>query len=377
MFNSPSIKLGTIFGIPFEVNWSWILIFALVAFTLATGYYPSVPGAQGAAEWVFVLLGTVTALLFFASIVAHELSHSLVTRAQGGRVSKITLFIFGGVASIEEEPSSAGKEFLMAAAGPAMSLLIAAVGGGLFLLLATRGAPWWLTSPISYLAFINAFVGVFNLLPGFPLDGGRVLRSILWALTGNLLKATRWATRSGQIIGWGMVAFALWGVVVGRQTGIDPIWLGLIGWFIAWLAGASYRQQELMSRMTGVTVADMMTHSPEYVDGSISVEQLAHDHFLGGQHSRYPVMLDGMIIGLISLPDVRAVPREQWPLTRVADVTNRDLARVSVQASDPAGSVVPRIAGDAPGALLVVGEGRLVGILTRADVLSFLQAHPV
>ncbi len=168
MFDVPSLKLGKIFGIPFEVNLSWLAIFALVAFTLSTGYYPNIDGASGAPTWLYWVLGAFTALLFFASILAHELSHSLVTLAEGGRVEKITLFIFGGVAEIQDEPRSPGREFLMAAAGPGMSLLLAGLFYLGFVLAMRAGAAWWVTAPLGYLATINLFVAVFNLLPGFP-----------------------------------------------------------------------------------------------------------------------------------------------------------------------------------------------------------------
>jgi len=234
VFDIPSIKIGRLFGIPIEINVSWLVIFALVTLSLSSTYYPSLPEAEGASTVVFVLLGMITSALFFASVVAHELCHSLVARAEGGGVSKITLFLFGGVAQMDEEPRTPGKEFFMAAAGPGMSLVLAALFFVGFSVAVVREMPWWIWSPLRYLAAINLALGLFNLLPGFPLDGGRVLRSILWAATGDLLKATRWASRSGQLIGWLMVAFAVNGVLGGR---VDLIWFGLVGWFIASLAG--------------------------------------------------------------------------------------------------------------------------------------------
>jgi len=366
----PSLRLGKIFGIPFEVNLSWIIIFGLVAFTLSTGYYPLVSGSVGAPEWIFWVLGIATALLFFASILAHELSHSLVTLAGGGRVDKITLFIFGGVASIADEPRSPGREFVMAAAGPLMSLLIAGVCYLGVLAATTADLAWWVIAPLGYLASINLFVALFNLLPGFPLDGGRVLRSILWALTGDVLKATKWATRCGQLIGWSMVGLAVVTVLRGQS---DFIWLGLIGAFIAWLAGASYRQQKMRSRLQGVAVGQIMTPHPAYVSGEITLEALAHEHFLGAAHSRYPVLYQGQIVGVVSLPDAKSVARADWPYVQVIEVTDRDLPRLSVLAETPVQEVLARLAGQETGAVLVVADGRLAGIVTRADVMSLLE----
>jgi Zn-dependent protease/predicted transcriptional regulator len=374
VFDVPSFRIGKIFGIPFEVNLSWVVIFALVSLTLATSYYPSVSGSAGASVWVFAALGIATSLLFFASILAHELCHALVTKIEGGKVEKITLFIFGGVAQIQEEPRSPGKEFLMASAGPAMSLLIA---GACFLaeVLTRNSAPWWITAPLAYLATINLFIGLFNLLPGFPLDGGRVLRSILWAITGDMLKATRWAARSGQFIGWLLVALGVYVVVVvGDLTGA---WYAVIGFFIAWLAGSSYRQQEMQARLAGMTVERVMTQHPEFVDGSITAETLVQDHMLGRQHSRYPVIFEGAIVGVVSLDSVKTVARADWPYTRVIDITDRDLASLSVDVSTPVLELIPRLSAQRTGALLAVRDGHLVGIITRADIIDVLNRQPL
>ena len=373
MFDIPSVRVGRIFGIPLEINLSWIVIFGLVAFALATAYYPSVPGAAGASGAVYWLLGIVTSLLFFASIIAHELCHALVTKAEGGSVEKITLFIFGGVAQIDEEPRSPGREFIMAASGPLMSLLIAGVCFFGAVSAVGRGAPWWVIAPLRYLGSINLFVAIFNMLPGFPLDGGRVLRSILWAATGDVLKATRWAARSGQVLGWAMVGLAVYSVL---QGGTDFIWFGLVGWFIAWLAGSAYRQEQIHSRLEGVTVGSIMTEHPEFVSGDITIERLANEHLLGGLHSRYPVIYGGAIVGIVSLSDVKSVSREDWPSVRVIDVTNRDLPNLSVHADTPVEKVLAQLTTGEPGAVLVVREGRLAGIVTRADVLDLLRPPP-
>lgn len=372
MFDIPSIKIGRIFGIPVEINLSWLVIFGLVAFSLGAQYFPAVAG-DGEPVLLYYLVGAVTALLFFASIVAHELCHSLVARAEGGHVDKITLFIFGGVAQIDEEPTTPGREFLMAAAGPAMSLLLAGVSFVAWLATASQGMPWWIWAPLQYLAVINLFVAIFNLLPGFPLDGGRVLRSILWGATHDLLKATRWAVRVGQLIGWSMVFLAVMSVLRGSA---DYIWFGLIGWFIASLAGQAYRQQLLKSRLAGISVEGIMSPDPEYVDGETPLDELVQEHFLGRRHSRYPVIHEGSIVGLVTLPDVKAVDRADWPFVKTLDVTNRDLPSLVVDKCALVESLVMRLAGDRPGALLVVGDGRLVGIITRADVIHLLEAAP-
>ncbi|MDH4139459.1 MAG: site-2 protease family protein, partial [Coriobacteriia bacterium] len=284
MFGLPSLRIGKIFGIPVEVNTSWFIIFALVATSLSFSYYPAVFGWPPA---VSIASGVITTLLFFASVVAHEMSHSLVARAGGLRINKVTLFLFGGVAEMAEEPHGPGREFAMAVAGPAMSLLLAGLFFFGYVVLAVAGASDIIWGPARYLGMINLFVAMFNLLPGFPLDGGRVFRSFVWAVTGDLLKATLWATRAGQVIGFSMVGGAAIGVFNGR---LDFAWLGLMGFFLTILSESAYRQQLAKSRLASVTVADIMTPSPLVVPGEVTLEQLAHDYFLGGRHSRYPVL---------------------------------------------------------------------------------------
>ncbi len=261
----------------------------------------------------------------------------------------------------------------MAAAGPGMSLVLAECASSPTSARRRSGAAWWVWAPLQYLAVINLAVGVFNLLPGFPLDGGRVLRSILWAITGDVLKATRWASAVGQLIGWAMVAWAVLGVLNGRA---DLIWFGLIGWFIASLAGHAYRQQLLRSRIEGINVSGIMTPAPEYVDGGLMLDQLVQQHFLGARHSRYPVMSEGAIVGLVTLPDVKEIDRADWPFVRTVDVASTDLPELTVSADAPVDGLIGRLAKDRPGALLVVGEGRLVGIVTRADVLGLIEGPP-
>ena len=376
MFALPSIRLGRLFGIPVEVNASWFAVFALITALLGFTYYPT--EFPGRPLWIDLTSGVVTALMFFASLVIHELSHSLVARAGGIRISKITLFIFGGVAQMEEEPKTAGREALMALAGPGMSLLLSAAFYLTFAALARNGVSdvWW--APLQYLALINFAVALFNLMPGFPLDGGRVLRATIWAISRNLLLATRWASRAGQFIGYAFVALALWGAVAPSlgYTGVastDFLWLGLVGWFIATIARRSYEQQIVKSSLSDVTVGSVMSRAPVLVPADITLEQLAHDYFLGQRHSRYPVRGDEGIVGIITLAEAKSVPRSRWDDVRVADIANRDLTRLVVSQAQPLQDVLERLGADEPGALLVVDGGRLEGIVTRSDVIRQLR----
>ena len=371
MFNLPSLKLGRIFGIPVEINPTWLIIFVLVATSLGFSYFPALFDWD---PWLALLMGVITALLFFASIVAHEMSHSLVARAGGIQIRKVTLFLFGGVAQMEEEPQAPGREFVMAIAGPGASLLLSALFYLGFVLVASAGGPDVIWAPLEYLAIINFSVAIFNLLPGFPLDGGRVLRSILWAVTGDLLKATLWASRAGQFIGYLMVGAAVIGVLNGM---LNLIWFGLVGWFISVLADSAYKQQQVKSRLSHIPVAAVMTPSPVFAPGEISLEELANDYFLGGRHSRYPVLSEGSVVGLVSLALAKRVARDAWASTLVIDVADRDMQTLLVDADTHVDEVMDRLAGESPGAVLAVRDGRVVGIVTRADLLSRLRRSDV
>jgi Zn-dependent protease/predicted transcriptional regulator len=368
MFGLRSWRIGSLFGIPLEINFSWLLVFVLVAASLAFAYFPDVLPA--APVWLYVLLGVVTALLFFASVVAHEFSHSLIAKAQGAHIARITLFIFGGVSEMEEEPTTPGREFVMAVAGPGMSILLAAVFWIGWSVLVAFNGPRPVAVVLQYLAVINFFVGVFNLLPGFPMDGGRVLRAILWALTHDMLRATRWAARTGQAMGYTLIALGVLGVVVFRALG--AVWLVFLGWFLASLADSAYQQQLVKTRLSHLPISAVMSSPVAAAPGDIDLETMVDRYFVGGHHSRYPVEDDGHLIGMLSLAQAKAVPRDRWQTTRAADVAERDLDRIVVPTTEPVDKVLDRLVG-APGAVLAMQDGDLVGIVTRTDVVHALQ----
>lgn len=367
MFGSPSRPIGRLFGIPIEINPSWFLVFFLVSLGLATSYFPqALPELSGTAH---ALLAFATALAFFGSIVIHELAHSLVARAGGLKVRRVTLFMFGGVSQMEEEPRSPMRELLMALAGPVTSLVLGAAGLGTLTIFGAD-MPGIVRIPLEYLTFINFSVGAFNLLPGFPLDGGRVLRSILWAISKDVLKATRWATRTGQAIGLSLVAIAVYGVLRGQ---IDAIWLAVMGWFISLLASNAYAQQVVRSRLAAVSLSEVMSSPVVTVPADTQLAEVAEAYVLGGRHSRYPVVAEGRVVGLVDLASVRSVPRDAWWQTTVGDVAMHDLSRVLATPEASVESVLPQLEPDGPGAVLVVEDGRLAGIVTRADVIRLLR----
>lgn len=369
MFNLPEFRIGKLFGIPLEVNASWFLIFFLVAVSLTTSYLPA--ALPGRSNVVYVALAMVTTFAFFGSIVIHEFAHSIVARAGGLRISKITLFVFGGVSQMDEEPRGPRQEFLMAAAGPAMSLVLGGIGLLTLSLLGKNASPL-ISVPLNYLTFINFSVAIFNLLPGFPLDGGRVLRSILWGITGDVLKATRWASRAGQAIGYLLVSVAVLGVLRGT---LDLIWFAVIGWFLASLAAVAYQQQVVRTRLANVPLSNVMSSPVVTVPGETTLEEMAHSYFLGGRHSRYPVVADGHVVGLVELQSTRDVPRARWADVTVAEVSRRDLAEVVATPDTSVDHVLARLEPSGPGAVLVVEDGRLAGIVTRADVIRLLRSQ--
>lgn len=367
VFGLRSFTLGRLFGIPLEVNSSWFLVFFLVAFTLSTSYLPAALPEQ--APTTHVLIAMVMTVSFFASIVIHEFAHSLVARAGGLKISRITLFVFGGVSQMEDEPRSPGLEFVMAFAGPGMSLVLSGIGFGALALLGSAQADRVVVVPVEYLTYINLSVAIFNLLPGFPLDGGRVLRSILWAITHDILKATRWASRVGQLLGYGLIAIAVIGVLNGS---LDLIWFAVMGWFLSSLAGAAYQQQLLKSRLSEVPLSRVMSSPVIVVPAETTLAEMAHSYFLGGQHSRYPVVADGRVIGLIELQAMRDLPRSEWEARSAGDVANTDLSAVVATPDVTVDRILVHLEPDGPGAVLVVEDGRLSGIVTRSDIIRLV-----
>jgi Zn-dependent protease len=367
VFGLRSFTIGRFFGIPLEVNSSWFLIFFLVAFTLSTSYLPAALPEQNSTVHVFIAIAMTAA--FFASIVIHEFAHSLVARAGGLKISRITLFAFGGVSQMEEEPTGPGLEFLIAFAGPGMSLILSGIGFGAMAILRSIEASPMLQIPVEYLTYINLTVAIFNLLPGFPLDGGRVLRSILWAVTGDILKATRWASRMGQLLGYALIAVAVVGVLRGS---LDLIWFAVMGWFLSSLAGAAYQQQLVKSRLSEVPLSSIMSSPVTLVPADTTLEEMAHSFFLGGRHSRYPVVSEGRVIGLIELQAIRDLARDQWSTLTAGETANKDLSQVVVTPEVTVDQVLTRLEPSGPGAVLVVEDGRLSGIVTRADVIRLV-----
>jgi Zn-dependent protease/predicted transcriptional regulator len=382
-------RVGKIFGIDIRVDWSWLLILLLVTWNLGT-MFGEIHRDWGAAPVWGVAI--VAALLFFGSVLAHELAHSLVARARGIPVRNITLFLFGGVSDIQREPASPGAEFLMAIVGPLTSIVL----GGLLVLLAgaiTGSTQDVVADPIQaaarlsplltlvvWLGSVNVTVGLFNLTPGFPLDGGRVLRSILWAVTGNLRRATRWAAGVGQAIAWIMIVAGV-AMTFGAQipffgTGLGGgLWLAFIGWFLNSASVQSYQQVVVHDVLGGVPVSRMMRQDPPTCQPTCTITRLVHEHILGTDDQAFPVLDGGRIIGLVTLEDVRRIAREAWDSTTVRDIMTPAERLVVVAPEEDASQALEKLTSVDVRQLPVVRDGELVGLLRRRDVIRWLQLH--
>lgn len=362
-----SIRLVTIGDIEVGVHYSWILVFLLVAWSLAVGLFPlQFPGLSAAVYWG---MGFVASLLLFVSVLIHELAHSFMAESRGLRVSSITLFIFGGVSNISGEPTTAHDELLISVVGPFSSLALGAAFYGLWL--ATGAGTGPVEGVLLYLAGINLLLAIFNLIPGFPLDGGRVLRAIVWWASNSFQTATRVAVASGHVVAFLFVLGGLFLIFSGAL--LSGIWLILIGWFLNSAAEATGRQTRETEWFQGVTVRQVMNPRPATVDPSESLSRLVHEHILQRAVRALPVVEDGCLVGMVTLNEVRGIPREEWDVTPVRAVMTRVENLQTVTPQQDLSGALQLLAEYDINQLPVVEDGRLVGLLSRSNVIRFLQ----
>ncbi len=322
-------RLFRLLGIPIYVDASWLIILALLTLSLATGFpamlHEYFPGsAREPSPIAFWSMGLVTALTFFACILLHELGHAVVARSRGMPIRGITLFLFGGVAEIGDEPPSAATEFLMAIAGPMVSAILA-TGLWLLALVGYRiGWPHPVVIVLGYLAAINAMVLIFNLIPAFPLDGGRVLRSILWSATGNLRRATRWAALAGQIFAWLLMVWGIMQLFAGNWLG--GIWTCLIGMFLNGAAQSGFQQVLVRQALQGETVRRFMNPDPIVVPESFDLLHWVEDFVYKYHRKAFPVVSDGHLVGYVQTKSLSGIPRDEWVVHTVGEVMQPDLA---------------------------------------------------
>jgi len=363
-------RLGRIFGFEISIDFSWLVIVALVVWSFSSAVFPSVlPDFSGRA---YLVMGVIAGALFFGSLLLHEIAHSLMARAKGVEVEGITLFIFGGVSRMRDEAKTARDEFLIAGVGPLASIVIGAFFWILYML---GGALGWMAPVVEvarYLAFLNVALAVFNLLPGFPLDGGRLFRALLWWWRDDLKEATRIASMGGQGLGMLIAVFGLLQLFAGNLIG--GLWLGVIGWFLMNAAGTSYRQHVLRAGLEGVTAREAMTPDPRVVGPSLTVGELVEERFLREKHGSYPVVEDGEPVGLVTLEETGKVPREKWAGVEVREVMIPFGDDVRVAPDEELFEVIRKIGESPARRVLVVDENqRLLGILTARDVTAWLS----
>ncbi len=365
-----AFRIGRVMGISIEIHPSWLVIAFLVTYSLATVQFPL--EYEGWGTGMYWLVAAVTSVLFLVSVLGHELSHAVVARRFGVKISAITLFVFGGAASMETEPKRARDEALIAAAGPVASLLI----GVVLLAIAIVVQQEQIAALVGWLGFINLTLGVFNLVPGFPMDGGRILRAALWRLRGDRYAATRNAATVGQLIGYVLIAL---GILLAFRPGgiVAGIWLALIGWFLSSAAEQAATQTSIEHTLRGVHVRDVMEPEPPSVSPNESVSSLIHDRMLHGEHRtflvRYP---DGGLAGIVTLSDVRRVSRDAWDQARVTDVMTRYADLAMAGPDDEVESSMRLMQERGVSQLPVVTEGRAVaGLLTRAGIMRLIETR--
>lgn len=366
-----SIKLFKVFGIEIRLDYSWFIIFALLIYFFGFGYFPSVlPNLN---KGYIAIITLLTVLLFFSSLLLHELSHSIVAKRKGIPVSRISLFIFGGMSEIEKEPDKPMTELLMSIAGPAASFVLAIIFGLIWFF--TRNFPP-VNLPVGYLAIINLTLGIFNLLPGYPLDGGRVLRSILWKASNDLKKATFIASTVGRVIGFAMIAVGIY--LIFTNNFLNGIWLAFIGWFLQSSAYASYRQLIFDTSIKGVKVKEMMNENIVTVDKNVTLDKLVDDYFMKYRYGRFPIVentAQNKLIGIVSIHDIKTIPKEEWVSTKAADIVKPVETNEIIDSDAELSEALRKMIKFNLSHLVIISDKQIRGMITKSDILQFIQIY--
>jgi Zn-dependent protease/CBS domain-containing protein len=366
-----NLSLGRIAGIHVGLNWSLLVIAALIAWSLATGILPSaVPGQTSGAYWT---AGVVSAFVYLASLLAHELAHSVVAMRRGVRVEGITLWLFGGVSRFSSESSSPGAQALITFVGPLTSLLLGLLFFVVSVALGGGAQPSLLRATLSWLGYINILLGVFNLLPAFPLDGGRLLQSLIWLRTGDRLRATNIAARIGMafaflLIAYGLVTFFVSGSLIGG------VWSVFLGWFLLSAARSEQTGSLIRQALSGISVADVMTANPVQAPDDISVEDALHGYVLASRHSTFPTHdADGRLSGILTLAALKQVAPDARQTTLIKEISCPLDSVSTASPADPVTNLLSVSEGCSGGRTLVVDHGRLAGIISPSDISRLLQ----
>ncbi|RJQ23962.1 MAG: CBS domain-containing protein [Nitrospiraceae bacterium] len=356
-------KIGTLMGIPIRVHFTWFVVFGLITWSLSTFYFPkAAPDLPAVSYWI---KGVLAALLLFGSVAFHELAHSFVAKKYKISIESITLFIFGGVAQMKGEPPHPKAEFRIAIAGPLSSFFLALV---FFSLSANTGGS--VKALFSYLAQINLILGIFNLIPGFPMDGGRVLRSIIWEKKKNFFYATQKASSIGQKIALFFIFFGIFTLFTRMPGGL---WLMLIGWFLYSAAQASYQQSTLQESLSGIKVKDIMTKDMVTISPSITIDEAVNNYFLRYGYGGFPVVSDGKYLGMITLKEIKDIPKNAFEDTRVKEVYLQHKKQWEISTEDEVIKALEKMIREDTGRL-VVKEGDIIqGLITRNGIAKYVQ----
>ncbi len=362
-----AITVFRVYGIDIRLDPSWFIVAGLFAWSLSVQYFPGI--LPGQSQLLYVTLGVTAMLLFFGSLLLHELAHSVVAIGFGLKIESITLFIFGGVAGLKDEPDSARHEFLIAIAGPLMSFALGGIGLLLGGFLGGAGSiP--AAALFAYLGTINLVLAIFNLVPAFPMDGGRVLRAAIWHFRKDRVQATTVAARTGTMLGYGFMALGALSFFNGG--GVSGIWLVFIGFFVVGTSRAAYQQQVIEAGLKGHRVAEVMTPAPVSVDPAVTLEDLVQDVMLARNVGFVPVVRDGQLLGYIDRHILHGVEKDKWAVTMVADVYERATPENTVPPDFPTVELVQKMTAGAPNKFLVAEDGRLRGVISINDVMSFV-----
>ena len=367
-----SFRFARIAGIDLRLHYTWIIIAVLIVLSLVAQFRYTNPDWSMATIWASAI---ITGILFFIGLIVHELSHAMVAKSRGLPIRRITLFLLGGVAQIEREPESASTEFWMAIAGPVVSVLFGLLclgiahfvfGWTLWSLAHTPGA-----AIFEWLGYINFMLAAFNMIPGFPLDGGRVLRSIIWAISGSAERATRIAAGIGQVVGWMFIIYSFFRIFSG--AGIGAIWLAIIGWFLIQAAGSSLARTQSESALAGLKVSDAMSRDCVSIPADLSLQDFVDEYLLRTGQRCFAVQENGFLIGLITPHEVSLVERQRWPTTRVRDAM-RSMEKLHTLSPETAlFTALEQMAREDVNQMPVVSNGTLLGVLSRANLLQFIR----
>lgn len=367
--NQGTATVGRIVGVPIQVHYTWLFAIGLITWSLSVGFFPN--QFRGWDVGTYWLVGVISAVALFASVLVHELSHSLLALARGLGVHSITLFIFGGVSRVSEEAEDPTDEFVIAAIGPLTSFALAVGFWVAQQLLRPGNTP--LGAVLMYLTAINALLGAFNMMPGFPLDGGRVLRSVIWAVTGSLHRATTIASYFGQAIG--LTLIVLGGAQILSGNFLGGLWIGLIGWFLNRGAESSRRQLVVREALHGLRVLDLMDRDLDIAGPDMSVHEFVVGHVVRRGKRALPVVENGRVLGIVSLTDAKELPPRDWVRTPVRAIMTRAPLKIVSPQADASHALSLLLEGDLNQLPVLTNDGRLVGLLTRSEILRVVQVR--